>query len=739
MQPDVQCRVLILVWHNFLINNLLDVTKDCEISPMFKPIRSSFPGIAILLVLFVVLTFLYLFDRQKIYENTKQLSQALVTDEWNFLLPLNKQWSEMLRNMASEKRFRRYAIALEKGRNTSSYQQSLEENFQKITSNTANYIHAVRFIDHLGEEKIVVKEGEISREYSQLIEKSIFRRGMATPLGEISKVSFDIQGDHAYLQRSIPVFVNNKRLGMLSISIDVKRLVQRYDYLLLANVFDAIFVINNRGEMLLGRSVTSLQEQDVSQIADMASQAAKPYTILELNENVWGSVKRHDDGFTLLFYFDGHKMTSQLNAEYLKLLIVLVISGMAVIYLLLSIKRRAPAAQVEETVAAITQQRSHNFASISDEIRQPINSLIGSLATLSETQLDTRQTSYIETTKKSAHCLLELVNQFQDYAKIMRGEFELDKIEFDLRAAILDIVELISGDAYKKGLEVSCLVSSDVPKRAIGDVTRIRQVIINLASYAVRYTKHGEVSLHLAAENGIADMKTIHVEISDTGNTMDQETMAQQIAMFSTIHQLDLNDEAACSSEGLGLALSKQLVELMSGEIELYENSLGGNTFHIQIPLPIVAKTDQHIPKVDIQGKRILLVGEVEDKRNQLTTLFSQWGMSGVSMEEFRRVVNVLREAYISHAAFDVCLIDVSHSSANNKAFELANDIRQEFSADELALLILTTQGVPGDARRARNLGVQAYLTQPVSEDDLHISMKNVIHAMRDEVSELLT
>jgi len=458
---------------------------------------------------------------------------------------------------------------------------------------------------------------------------------------------------------------------------------------------------------------------------------------MEYQQNIWSYVKNEPYNFTILFLSKGENITEFLNAEYKKIGIVISISSLILVFMVFSSARNTERKESKaESKKVIAQQRSNNFASISDEIRRPINTLLGALVTLSETKLDFQQNLYAVTAKKSADYLLALVNEFQDYSKITRNEFELEKIEFDLRSTVHDIAELMSAEAYKKGLEVSCLVGADVPKRVLGDVTRLRQVLINLVSYAVHNTDNGEVSLCISAEDHSERMKYIYIDISDTGNIMDQETMSQQQTMLADI---DIENEGSYSSEGLGLALSKQLVELMAGEVTMRQNSLGGNTFRICLPMPVVDVVAQNKEPKSLDGKRILIVGEIENNRNALSQEFAHWGMSGAAMEEFDRVVNVLRDAVISNKPFDVCLIDVSLSSSSDKAFEVVSQIRLEFDIDELALITLTAQGVPGDANRAQKLGIQAYLTKPVSRDSMHAAMLKIFNASLEGTPEIVT
>jgi len=704
---------------------------------MFKTARLSFLSIAVIAILAVALAFLYLIQRQEIYNNIKVNNEKLVEKEVKYFDQLTGEWTDLLTTLAKHNSFRVYINALVKGQDITKPKYQLEKIFNKAGARQFDQIRYIRFIDAKGLEKVVSKNSKATDEYRDLSETDFFKQGMKTRIGEVSRAEIEQWKGNAYIHRSIPIAVKNKRLGVLSITINVKNILSRYEYLLSVNVVDDIVLVNRQGKALYHLGTSELDEQEIELVHGLVRQSSVSSPILEHQENIWSYIKNKPYGFTIMFLSKGENVTALLNSEYIKLAVVLFVGSIALILLVFYSTRKIHRQQIKvERKKVISTQRSHNFASISDEIRRPINTLLGSIITLSETSLDLKQKNYVDTAKKSADYLLALVNEFQDYSKITRGEFDLEKIEFDLRATVHDIAELMSAEAYKKGLEVSCLVSSDVPERVLGDATRLRQVLINLVSYAVHHTENGEVSLCLSADLHDHNTQYINIDISDTGGLMDQETISQQITMFTDI---DMDEEDNYSGEGLGLALSKQLIELMAGEISMRENNLGGNTFRIRLPLPVVEVVRKEIVKENLDGKRILIVGEIENNRNALSQAFALWGMSGAAMEEFDRVANVLRDAVMSNNGFDVCLLDVSLSSSSEKAFEVVKQIRMEFDSSEVALITLTAQGVAGDARRARELGIQAYLTKPVSRENMHKAVLRIFNSGLDQTPEFVT
>ena len=438
-----------------------------------------------------------------------------------------------------------------------------------------------------------------------------------------------------------------------------------------------------------------------------------------------------------MFQSRGEKITRVLNEEYLKISGVFFASSFILVLIVYFSTRKMQRQLLKvESEKVMHTQRSHNFASISDEIRRPLNALMGSLVTLEESNEQLKDNTYLNSARKMAVQLTELVNEFSDFSKISKGEFSLQEIEFDLRTTLNDIADLMTVQAEEKGLDISCLVSSNLPARVKGDATRLRQILINLISFAIKYTDQGEISLGLTIEDSKSDKKHINIDVSDTGNIIDQGSMLEHFNMFTDPAYYS-NDEYV--GEGLPLALSSELVKFMGGEISVRENSSGGNTFRVSLLMPVVEPVIATTPQDNLKGKRILIIGEIDTNRQMLSAALSRWGMAGGTMSEFKHVNKVLREAKNAGKAYDACFIDVSLTSMSDKAFEVVKSIRTEFDESSLGIVILTVQGAPGDAQIAKDIGAQAYLTKPITRDGMKEVLLRIFDRKLDKPAEFVT
>jgi len=696
-------------------------------------------SLIVIIILAISLTFLYLLQRQQIYDNVKESSRALVEQETQYYKQITEEWSRTLLTLSRHEAFRLFVKAYSGNtpKSIADYRQTLEKRFTEVGRFGLSHIQNVRFIGTDGNEIVVVKNGKPFHDYRNVADVDFFKAGIKQRAGKLSRVFFSGNKNNAFIHRSLPVFVKGKLVGLLSISIDIKHLLDKYQYLFASNVADQVMFLSKEGDIIYQMNKPAFSDSDIKNVIVGIKHTTPKYPVLEDQQNVWSFVFNQSYGFYVLFQSNGKRITAMLNAQYEKLGMAFFISSFILVMLVFWLTRYIQRKEAQEiSNKVITQQRSIHFASVSDEIRPPINALLGALMTLTETELDNKQFYYADTAKKSAECLLELVNEFQDYSRISRGEFSLEKIDFDLRSTVHDISELMSAQAYKKGLEVSCLVAADVPKRVVGDATRLRQVMINLMSFAVEYTNQGEISICVSAKDVDKQSKLISIEIIDTGNMVDQEIMREHFKMFT---EPNYQNPETYTSEGLGLALSKQLVELMDGDIAVAENNSGGNTFTISIPMSYALEVEQVKPTVSLSGKRVLILGETGTNRASLSHAFSKWGMSGASMDEFPRIVNVLREAKMANKAYDVCIVDVSLTSSSDKAFNAVSNIRKEFSESELGIIILTVQGAAGDVKKARELGVQAYLTKPISRNTMRQTLLQVLDSRLDLSSKIVT
>ena len=382
-------------------------------------------------------------------------------------------------------------------------------------------------------------------------------------------------------------------------------------------------------------------------------------------------------------------------------------------------------ADARRAAEAGSRAKSEFLANMSHEIRTPMNGVFGMAELLDDTPMTPLQREYLATLRSSADGLLGVINDILDVSKLEVGKLQLEAVEFDLAEVVADATRTLAVRAHQQGLELVHRIEPGAPDCVVGDALRLRQVLLNLVGNGIKFTERGEVSVEVTVARESIDTWGAHFAVRDTGVGIAQAEIER---LFAPFEQADMSTTRRYGGTGLGLTITRHLVEMMGGKVWVDSTPGKGSTFHFTARFAVAqpgATTASEEAAVPLPGRRVLIVDDNQTNRRVLEEMSIGWGMRPVAVAGGPAALASVEEAWVAGEPYEVVLLDVRMPEMDG--FAVAEAMGPNPHMAGATIVMLTSDDRAQEQARCEALGLSAYMVKPITKRDLLRSLQRAL------------